>query len=825
MIVSMMFYTGDLFQPRNPLFWLVSFLMLILSINWLFKGLVHVLCSSWYDLWFLRRKVQARQARASVAYEPMVSVIIPAYNEEVGLVATLKTVAASTYTNMEVIVINDGSTDGTEQEMRGFLQKYHLANNNRPAIPVRYRYQQNTGKGAALNTGIRMAHGEIIVTFDADCAVHKDCVKQLVTAFVDPAVMAVSGNIRIGNMSSILGIVQSLEYAFGFFLKKAEAVFGTVFVIGGACAAYRREVFFKIGEFDKRFLTEDMEMSFRIQQAGMRVVYAPRAVVHTEGPSTLRGLIKQRRRWKRGRIETILRYTSEIFNKKSKNKLFFWLAVPSVYLDDIVMVFSVVLTLLLYCYSVEIVNYSFLYALMAMSSFIYLLVFLCDDHDRNIKSMIIVPLVYVLLHLSTVIEVYALMTAYWTVITRRNVGWQKLQRRGVTFGMTYSIYAPRTSVASPVQQAPYVTPHATVTPSAQRYPYAQPQPPLYVGDFLSPKGRKARLSQPERRGKGCLISALVVLLLLIILGGIPISTAQILLAFGSTLSTQSPLSTQTGYIGTSDRINILVMGYGGSGHDGAYLTDALVVMSLLPQSHHTTLISVPRDLWIQYPPNSGNYHKINTVYPIASNNHADPVAGGDAAAQMVSRVTGLDVKYWMTINFAGFREVINVIGGVDVNVPDAFTANYPKNDDPNIDASWKKVHFAKGLQHMDGETAIEYARARHVIDNLAEGTDFARSARQQLIMKAAFTKLKDWHTWLRFFHALDALKDTIYTNLSLADLAQFAMKMDLNNAHRVGLSFSNVLNDKTSSDGQDILLPKNGDWNAIKTYIKQNLYK
>ncbi len=126
---------------------------------------------------------------------------------------------------------------------------------------------------------------------------------------------------------------------------------------------------------------------------------------------------------------------------------------------------------------------------------------------------------------------------------------------------------------------------------------------------------------------------------------------------------------------------------------------------------------------------------------------------------------------------------------------------------------------------MDGERAIEYARARHVFDNLAEGTDFARSARQQLIMKAALTKLKDWHTWPRFFHALDALKDTIFTNLSLADLAQFAMKMDLNHAHRVGLSFSNVLNATTSRDGQDILLPKNDDWNAIKTYIKQQLYQ
>ena len=385
-------------------------------------------------------------------------------------------------------------------------------------------------------------------------------------------------------------------------------------------------------------------------------------------------------------------------------------------------------------------------------------------------------------------------------------------------------YSPRASVVSPIQQVHYNPPPATVNPGAQRYPAAQPQPPLYIGNSKPPKRGKASLSQPKRRGKGCLISVAVVLLLLFILGAIAIPTAQKVLAFGSAISTQSSLSTQTGYMGTSDRVNILVMGFGGSGHDGAYLTDSMVVMSLMPQSHHSTLISVPRDLWIQNPPSSGNYTKVNAVYPVASKNNADPVAGGDAAAQKVSLVTGLDVKYWMTINFAGFRDFINAIGGVDVNVPDAFKANYPANDDPSINASWKTVQFTKGLHHMDGETAIEYARARYVINNPAEGTDFARSARQQLIMKAALSKLKDWHTWPSFFSALDALKHTIYTNLSLADLTQFALKMDLNNAHRVGLSFSNVLTDAKSSDGEDILLPKNDDWNAIKTYINQQLY-
>jgi hypothetical protein len=86
---------------------------------------------------------------------------------------------------------------------------------------------------------------------------------------------------------------------------------------------------------------------------------------------------------------------------------------------------------LLYIYSLEIVNYSFLYVLIAMTSFIYLLVFLSDDHERTVGNMTIIPLIYFLLHLSTLVEVYTLLNAYWTMLTHRKVGWQKLQRRGV----------------------------------------------------------------------------------------------------------------------------------------------------------------------------------------------------------------------------------------------------------------------------------------------------------------------------------------------------------------------------------------------------------
>jgi len=178
----------------------------------------------------------------------------------------------------------------------------------------------------------------------------------------------------------------------------------------------------------------------------------------------------------------------------------------------------------------------------------------------------------------------------------------------------------------------------------------------------------------------------------------------------------------------------------------------------------------------------------------------------------------------LTINFTGFRDFINAIGGIDVYVPDSFTANYPANDDPSINPNWIKIHFSKGMQHMDGETAIRYARARYVLDNPAEGSDFARSARQQIMIKAALSKVKQISTWPSLYNALTALQRTIYTNLSLADLMQFALKMDLNNAHRVGLSNQNVLVDDTASDGEAILAPVNGNWQGIKDYVKQQLY-
>ncbi len=333
------------------------------------------------------------------------------------------------------------------------------------------------------------------------------------------------------------------------------------------------------------------------------------------------------------------------------------------------------------------------------------------------------------------------------------------------------------------------------------------------------------IKKRRRWGRWVALAFGILLVVVLVLGVI---VGQRVYAFGQAISTQSPLSSQINLSGT-DRVNLVVMGFGGGNHPGAYLTDSMLIISIAPQTGQTALISVPRDLYVQIPPNSGRYGKLNSAYEYGLDNgfgteQAGKVAAGDLTARKLSEITGLSVTHWMTLDFSGFKQLVDALGGVDINVQHPFTALYPKNDDPTIDPSWITVQFKTGMQHMDGTRAIEYARAREVVaGDQTEGTDFARSARQQILIKAIVSKMTDISSWPHVYSAMDALQKSLYTNLSLYDLFQFVRKMDLNGGKRIGLSNQNVLVDSSTDDGQYILQPKDGNWDLIPQYIQQQL--
>jgi cellulose synthase/poly-beta-1,6-N-acetylglucosamine synthase-like glycosyltransferase len=366
-------------------------------------------------------------------YQPLVSVIIPAWNEEIGLLETVKTLLENTYRPLEIVVVNDGSTDSSDTQMRAFVYKYELQTSGATNMPyLIYYYQPNGGKGRALNTGINLSHGQIIISIDADCVVHRDAITAFVTCFRDPKVMAAVGNVKIGNTKSFIGAIQHLEYLFSFYFKKADSVMNTIYIIGGAAGAFRREVFERLGGYSTHNITEDIELSVRIQEAGWKIVYVPDAVIYTEGASDLRGLMKQRLRWKRGRFETFREHRSLFFScKPEHNKLLTWVILPLAFFGDVELAFEPFFILVLYLFSFITQDFSAFISGVIVVSLIFFIQMFDDKNTRQIRYLLLAPIGWLLFYLTTFIEFNALLQSIWGMIRKRELKWQKWQRSGV----------------------------------------------------------------------------------------------------------------------------------------------------------------------------------------------------------------------------------------------------------------------------------------------------------------------------------------------------------------------------------------------------------
>jgi len=226
-----------------------------------------------------------------------------------------------------------------------------------------------------------------------------------------------------------------------------------------------------------------------------------------------------------------------------------------------------------------------------------------------------------------------------------------------------------------------------------------------------------------------------------------------------------------------ERINVLLLGYGGPGHDGPYLTDSVMLLSIRPGSHEAIMISLPRDLWVKIPALPNNRYmmgKLNSAYAIGIDHRNYPnvrsdwktdTGGGDLAAATVSQVTGQPIDYWVGVDFKAFRDVVNAVGGIKVDVPTTL-------DDPFFPAGestgMMHIRIDAGAQQFDGERALEYARSRETT------SDFDRSRRQQLIMLAVRQRVFSLNAIPRLLSLLGALQDNVRTNLRPAEMQQLA---------------------------------------------------
>ena len=283
--------------------WVLSLFLVLVSI--LFVVRIVVL------LGFARRHARRYRARAETSFAPPVSIVVPAFDEAVGIERAVRSLAESDYPELEVIVVDDGSSDETASlvEALGLPQ-------------VQVLRQENAGKPAALNHGISAASHDVIVMVDADTVFEPETLGRLVRELVDPHVGAVSGNTKVGNRKGLLGRWQHIEYVMGFNLdRRLYDVLQCMPTVPGAIGAFRRQALDEVGGVSGETLAEDTDLTIAIGRAGWRVVFVEDARAWTEAPATLGQLWRQRYRWSYGTLQAVWKHKAALWRRGDEGRL------------------------------------------------------------------------------------------------------------------------------------------------------------------------------------------------------------------------------------------------------------------------------------------------------------------------------------------------------------------------------------------------------------------------------------------------------------------------------------------------------------------------
>jgi cellulose synthase/poly-beta-1,6-N-acetylglucosamine synthase-like glycosyltransferase len=261
------------------------------------------------------------------AHGPLISVLIPCFNEEKVIESSVRRILASNWPRLEVLVLDDGSADHTAEVVR---KTFH----DEPRVTL--MSFENGGKARALNRGLAKASGEVVVALDADTLFPSDTLAKLARWFADPKVGAVAGNALVGNRRNLITRWQALEYVTAQNLeRRALAALGAVTVVPGAVGAWRRAALTELGGYPDDTLAEDQDLTIAMQRAGWRVEFDPEARAYTEAPETVGGLLKQRFRWSFGTLQCIYKHRAALFDVR--RPVLGFIALPQIWLFQIVL--------------------------------------------------------------------------------------------------------------------------------------------------------------------------------------------------------------------------------------------------------------------------------------------------------------------------------------------------------------------------------------------------------------------------------------------------------------------------------------------------------
>lgn len=261
--------------------------------------------------WFARER-QLHPATAGGGFDPSISVVVAAHNEEAVIEGTVEKLLELDWPDFEIIVVNDGSTDAT-----GRILRRMRADGSIRLLDKRV----NEGKAKGLNDALELAHGEIALMVDADGRPNRDALQVMIPHFRDPRVAAVTGNPRVANTTTLLAKLQAIEFsATVSVLRRAQALWGQLMTFSGLCTALRVRAVRDVGGFKPEMATEDIALTWQLERAGYIARYEPAAVFGMQVPETLGSWWSQRKRWARG-LGQVLRRNLVIFGPSPRRRL------------------------------------------------------------------------------------------------------------------------------------------------------------------------------------------------------------------------------------------------------------------------------------------------------------------------------------------------------------------------------------------------------------------------------------------------------------------------------------------------------------------------
>lgn len=370
-------------------------------------------------MYFSFKQKRRDTSRSITDYQPFVSVVIAAYNEEKVIGKAIRSILASDYPELEVIVVDDGSRDSTAKVVQEISNEYPN---------VRLIQKENGGKSSAVNRGFQEARGDIVVSLDADTILASNTISLMVRHFADPHVAAVSGNVKVGNRRNVLTTWQHIEYITGFNLeRRAFDELNCITVVPGAIGAWRKQLVKEAGYLSEDTLAEDTDLTLTLLRQGYRIVYEDKAYGYTESPEDVKSLIKQRYRWSYGTLQCLWKHRKALFNVKHKSLGF--IALPNMWIfqffsqsvspfADILMVIG-----LFSSHPLKVLGFYLLFFVIDMLASLFAF-WLERENPKPLLWLIVQRFAY--RQLMTYVVIKSILSAIQGI----EVGWNKLKRLG-----------------------------------------------------------------------------------------------------------------------------------------------------------------------------------------------------------------------------------------------------------------------------------------------------------------------------------------------------------------------------------------------------------